>query len=176
MNNFQKFYGHLGTVMKHKYYVFKYSCKLGIPIRGLLHDMSKFSPIEFWEGVKYYQGNRSPIDACKEENGYSLGWLHHKGRNKHHYQYWIDGIDKGGTPIKMPNKYVKELFADFLGACNAYCGKSFTYHNEVLWWEKKKGDNPKILIHPETKETIDHFMNLLDIDEDLAFAYAKSLD
>ena len=81
-----KFFGHLKTVCKHKYYVFKYCCKAGIPVEGIFHDMSKFSPIEFWESVKYYQGNRSPIDACKEENGWSACWLHHKGRNKHHYQ------------------------------------------------------------------------------------------
>lgn len=175
MNNFQKFYGHLNTVLKHKYYVFKYSCKLGIPVQGFLHDMSKFSPTEFWESVKYYQGTRSPIDACKEQNGYSMCWLHHKGRNKHHYQYWIDGIDQGGIPIKMPIKYVKELLADFLGAGRAYCGKDFTYHQEVLWWENKKKNNPNMLMHKETMQIIDRFMMLLDCDADLAFAYAKSL-
>ena len=82
------FIGHLKTIIVHKYWVFYYACKLGIPIQGLLHDMSKFSPIEFWESVKYYQGGKSsPINACKADKGYSLAWQHHKGRNPHHYEY-----------------------------------------------------------------------------------------
>lgn len=79
---------HLKTVLTHKKYVMKYCFKAGLYWQGIVHDLSKFSPTEFWESVKYYQGTRSPIDACKEENGMSLAWLHHKGRNKHHYEYW----------------------------------------------------------------------------------------
>ena len=78
---------HLKLVFKHKWLVFKLSCKIGIPLRGLLHDLSKFSPEEFWESVKYYNGHGSPITSCKKENGYSRAWLHHKGRNKHHLEY-----------------------------------------------------------------------------------------
>ena len=82
----KNFLGHLGTVLKHKWHVFKLCVRAGIPWRGLVHDLSKFSYIEFWESVKYFQGNRSPIVKCKQEEGYSKAWLHHKGRNKHHYQ------------------------------------------------------------------------------------------
>lgn len=78
---------HFVKVCKHKHYVRQYCWKLGLYKQGILHDISKFSPIEFWESVKYYQGNRSPIDACKEDKGYSMAWLHHKGRNPHHYEY-----------------------------------------------------------------------------------------
>lgn len=79
---------HLKTIVTHKYYVGKYCFKAGLYVQGILHDLSKFSPTEFWESVQYFQGTRSPIDACKEENGYSNAWLHHKGHNKHHYEFW----------------------------------------------------------------------------------------
>lgn len=58
---------HLKKICTHKYWVFYYCLKAGIPIQGLLHDMSKFSPVEFFESVKYYQGNSSPIEACKKQ-------------------------------------------------------------------------------------------------------------
>ena len=87
---------HFNTVIKHKGYVFIYSCKAGIPYRGIVHDLSKFSPTEFFESAKYFQGNRSPIAEAKRVNGYSKAWLHHKGRNKHHWQYWYDVTAKNG--------------------------------------------------------------------------------
>ena len=92
---------HFKIVTIHRWYVFLNCCKAGMPIRGLCHDLSKYSKTEFNESVKYFQGNRSPIDACKEEKGYSMAWMHHKGRNPHHYEYWQDNFDKGGQPIQM---------------------------------------------------------------------------
>lgn len=63
---------HFKKVCTHKHWVFYYCCKVGIPFQGLVHDLSKFSPTEFWESVKYYQGTSSPIDACKKEE-----WMVH---------------------------------------------------------------------------------------------------
>jgi hypothetical protein len=139
MNYAQKFFGHLKTVAKHKYWVWYYMSKCGFKHgwRGLWHDMSKFSPIEFFESVKYYSGTRSPIDACKEENGISMAWMHHKGRNPHHYEYWQDNFDKGGEPKEMPIKYKVEMICDYLGAARAYMGKNFSYKAEYEWWQKK---------------------------------------
>jgi hypothetical protein len=118
-----------------------------------MHDMSKFSPTEFFESVKYYQGNCSPIDACKEQNGYSKAWLHHKGRNKHHYEYFADNLDLGGTAIQMPFKYAAELICDYLGAGQAYMGKNFSYQAEYKWWLDKS--SKPLLMHPQTKKFID---------------------
>ena len=120
MNFYKRFFGHIKTVMKHKYWVWYYMNKCGFKWgwRGLWHDMSKFSPIEFWESVKYYSGTRSPIDACKEENGISMAWMHHKGRNPHHYEYWQDNFDKGGEAKEMPWKYKVEMICDYLGAAD----------------------------------------------------------
>jgi hypothetical protein len=139
MNGIQKFFGHLKTVTKHKYWVWYYMRKCGLKWgwRGLWHDMSKFSPTEFWESVKYYSGTRSPIDACKEENGISMAWMHHKGRNPHHYEYWQDNFDHGGEPKEMPWRYKVEMICDYLAAGRAYMGKNFSYKAEYEWWLKK---------------------------------------
>ena len=146
MNLITKIIKHTHVVMKHKWVVFKLAVKAGIPYRGLVHDLSKFSPIEFWESVKYYQGNRSPIMACKEDKGYSKAWLHHKGRNKHHYEYWHDGTAKDSTPI-MPYKYVVEMICDTMAAGIVYNGKKWTNHTQLDYWNKNKETakiNPKI--------------------------------
>lgn len=137
---------HFKKICKHKYYVGKYCWKIGLYWQGITHDLSKFSPIEFFESVKYYQGNRSPIDACKEKNGYSKGWLHHKGRNPHHYEYFVDNLDLGETAIQMPFKYAAELICNYIGAGKAYMGKNFTYEKEYEWWLEKK--SKPLMIHP----------------------------
>ena len=137
MNLFKRFIGHTKTVIKHKYWVWYYMNKCGYGWRGLWHDMSKFSPTEFWESVKYYSGTRSPIDACKEENGISMAWMHHKGRNPHHYEYWMDNFDKGGEPKEMPWRSKVEMICDYLAAARAYMGKNFSYKAEFDWWMKK---------------------------------------
>lgn len=129
---------HFKKICTHKYWVAYYCFKAGIPIRGLLHDMSKFSPTEFWESVAYYQGTSSPIDACKKANGWSKAWMHHKGRNAHHYEYWFDNFDKGGEALVMPYEYAVEMICDYLGAGRAYYGKEFTYQKEYSWWLNKR--------------------------------------
>jgi hypothetical protein len=140
---------------------------MGIPIQGLLHDLSKFSLVEFWEGVRYYQGTFSPIDACKKENGWSPAWMHHKGRNKHHYEYWMDNLDDGGTPLEMPLKYKKEMLCDYLGAGRAYYGKDFTYEKEYEWWQNKL--SKPLAMHDSNKDFISMYMELLKVYGDNAF-------
>lgn len=137
-----KFFKHLKTVLIHKWYVFIYMWHCGYIFRGIMHDMSKFSWTEFSESVKYYNGKKSPIDECKQQNGYSLAWLHHRGRNKHHYEYWVDYLDDGGKPIEMPRKYVIELICDWIAAGRTYAhnaGKKFTYADELEYVKWKLG-------------------------------------
>ena len=143
------FYNHFKKVCNHKKWVGYYCFKAGIPWRGIKHDMSKFSPIEFWESVKYYQGDRSPIDRCKEINGWSKAWQHHKGRNDHHYEYWQDDFDHGGKPLIMPPECAIEMLCDYLGAGRAYSGDLFTYSGEWDWWVNKS-KNP-LAMHPAVK-------------------------
>ena len=152
-----KFFKHLHTVNKHRFKVFVLCCKAGQPWRGLLHDLSKYSPTEFFEGVKYYQGTYSPIKNRKMEVGYSEAWLHHFGRNKHHYEYWRDG-DKG---IKMPFKYACELICDYLAAGEIYMGDNFSYQAEYVWWIHKREN--LFQIHPHTRQFIEDVLFQLTI-------------
>ena len=128
---------HFILITKHKWLVFKFCCKIGIPFRGLMHDWSKYSPTEFWESAKYYNGKRSPISLCKEDKGFSNAWLHHKGRNKHHYEYWVDDNAPIETPI-IPYKYVAEMICDKISAGITYNGKKFTNRTELEFWEIEK--------------------------------------
>ena len=117
-----KVWKHFKTITYHKYLVMKGCFKVGLYKQGLLHDLSKYSPGEFWIGVKYYQGTRSPNAAEREDIGYSTAWLHHKGRNRHHYEYWIDyggkDVPGGVAPVPMPVNYVVEMLMDRIAACN----------------------------------------------------------
>lgn len=138
---------HFYTITKHRWIVFKLSCRAGIPWRGLVHDLSKYSPTEFWEGVKYYQGNRSPIHACIKEKGYSEAKLHHIGRNKHHAAYWYDPLVRNSKPI-IPYKYTVEMVCDKIAASKTYIPKDkWTKASPLEHWEQKeirKILNPKI--------------------------------
>jgi hypothetical protein len=105
--------------------------------------MSKFTPTEFFESVKYYQGNRSPIGVCRRENGYSAAWLHHKGRNKHHIEYWTD--EECEIQPLMPYQYAVECVCDKLAATRVYAGKNYSTDLPLLHWNKygnKVGGNP----------------------------------
>ena len=114
----KNFFLHLSLVLRHKNRVFINCLRCGIPWRGLVHDLSKFSPTEFFESVKYYQGDRSPIGACRRATGKSEAWLHHKGRNKHHIEYWLDP-ECSVTPL-MPYRYAVECACDKLAATYVY--------------------------------------------------------
>ena len=118
-----KWLAHLKTVLHHKRYVMQHCFRVGLYRQGILHDMSKFSPAEFFVGARYYQGNRSPNEAERSEKGYSSAWLHHKGRNKHHLEYWIDYSPVGDhrmTGMEMPVRYVVEMFCDRVAASKTY--------------------------------------------------------
>ena len=128
---------HLILITKHKWVVFKLCCKAGIPIRGLLHDLSKYSITEFSESIKYYNGDHSPILEAKKDKGYSEAWLHHKGRNKHHPEYWYDVNAPQSTPV-MPYKYTVEMLCDKMAAGIIYQGKKWTQDYQLNYWMKEK--------------------------------------
>ena len=79
--------------------------------------------------MKYYQGNRSPNDAQRQAEGCSTAWLHHKGRNRHHLEYWIDYDPAGSGKLignKMPLQFVAGMFCDRVAASKVYKGKDYT--------------------------------------------------
>lgn len=142
----KKFFAHLHNVNKHRFKVFVLCLRAGIPWRGLVHDLSKYSPTEFLESARYYSKGYSPIINCKKVKGYSEAWLHHKGRNKHHYEYWNDYTAPNETPI-IPYKYLIEMVCDTLAAGLTYQGKKWTPSYQLNYWLKNREFakvNPKI--------------------------------
>lgn len=149
--------------------------KVGLYKQGLLHDMSKYSPSEFIVGARYYQGDRSPNNAEREDIGYSSAWLHHKGRNKHHYEYWIDysskAIPGGMAPAPMPNKYIVEMLMDRIAACKVYHGSSYTDKDPLEYFERGK---ESAIMHEKTKKKLDFLLHMLaDKGEDHTFRYIR---
>ncbi len=135
---------HTALVIRHKHKVFIHAVKCGIPFRGLMHDLSKFSPSEFFESVKFFQGHRSPIGVARREQGVSRAWLHHRGRNKHHIEYWYDH-ECDPLPM-MPYKYAVECVCDKLSATKTYAKKSYDDSMPLAHWERygcKAPCNPK---------------------------------
>ena len=167
---------HWNTVRQHRALVRRYCLKLGLVWQGLTHDLSKYAPVEFWRGAVFYQGYRSPNDEERRETGLSQAWLHHKGRNRHHFEYWIDyrvGEDgkvfMGGC--KMPKKYVAEMFCDRIAACRVYQGDKYTDASPYDYYQRSKGH---IWIHPETSDLLDRWLLLLkEQGEAIAFAHIR---
>lgn len=176
----EKFIGHLHTVTRHRYLVMKGCFRVGLYRQGLLHDLSKFSPTEFMVGARYWQGTRSPNNAEREEKGYSASWLHHKGRNRHHFEYWVDyvllpegGITYAGNP--MPMRYVAEMFCDRIAACRVYLGDKYTDASPWEYYASKKHEIEG-LMHPDTMAVLEDILQKLrDEGEDAAFAYVRRL-
>ena len=167
---------HFKTITKHRNLVCRYCLRLGLVGQGLMHDLSKYSPTEFWRGAKYYQGTRSPNDAERKATGLSLAWLHHKGRNRHHFEYWIDyviqpdgSVGFGGN--RMPLRYVAEMFCDRVAASKVYLGDKYTDAAPYNYYAASKD---RILIHPETGAEIEEMLRVLrDEGEEAAFAYVR---
>lgn len=177
MNLFIKSLKHLHTINKHRWYVFLYSVKAGIPFRGLVHDFSKYSPTEFWESVKYFDGSRSPIHFAKIEKGYSIAWLHHKGRNKHHFEYWEDIKKDGRFGAFIPYKYAVECICDKIAACRVYNGDNFNKKQPYEYWNRVDKQNV-IVIHPgimEFMEIILKKISVSGINDTLKSKYLKEV-
>ena len=154
------FFGHLKTVTKHKYLVMKGCFRVGLIRQGLTHDLSKFSPTEFSAGVRYYQGNRSPNARERELFGYSPDWMHHKGSNKHHFEYWTDlipGTKKYG-PVPMPNRYLAEMVMDRIAACKTYQGDAYTDASPLAYLERARDSSS---MHPETGRKLRFLLAML---------------
>ena len=171
----ERFKGHLSTINAHKAQVMKNCFRAGLYRQGLMHDLSKYSPVEFIKGVKYFQGDKSPNVAERLESGVSLAWLHHKGRNKHHFEYWTDYDVKNPEGMmcgmKMPIKYLVEMVCDRIAACRVYLGDSYTDASPYNYYVNSKG---ALMIHPETGAELEQMLRVLkDQGEDAAFAYVR---
>jgi len=155
-----KYWKHFKTICKHKHEVFKECKACGIFWQGLVHDLSKFGFTEFMPSARYFQGTRSPIEAEKEEIGYSSAWLHHKSHNKHHWEYWTD-FDSNGNVIanRIPVKYVIEMACDYVGAGKVYSKDQWNQHAPLNYWNKVRGGRH---FHPATEELLVTMLTIID--------------
>ena len=164
---------HTRTVLTHKKMVFKHCVKAGIPIQGLIHDLSKFSPTEFINGVKFYRGDKSPNEGEREDHGFSYAWMHHKGRNKHHFEYWNDyNIEANkALPVKMPLKYVIEMFCDRVAASKVYLKGQYTNKSPYEYFDKARS---RRCIHQETSDFLEKLLKMLaEKGEPYTFMYIR---
>ncbi|MBQ9376051.1 MAG: catalase [Ruminococcus sp.] len=171
-----KAWEHFKTITKHRHMVIRHCAKAGILWQGLFHDLSKYSPTEFLAGAKHYLGDRSPNEGERSSYGYSVAWMHHKGRNKHHFEYWTDyDINtRVMSPVKMPIKYVKEMFCDRVAASKTYNGKNFTNSHPLEYFLRSKG---KRMIHPETSDFLEKLLTMFrDEGEDKTFEFLRKID
>ena len=164
---------HFCTITKHKWLVCCGCFRVGLYWQGLTHDLSKYAPVEFWNGARYYQGNKSPNTAEREEKGYSEAWMHHKGRNRHHYEYWTDMNMQTKTyeSVPMPRKYLVEMVMDRRAACIVYQGKNYTPGSALNYFENSR---EKALMHPQTQKELGYILTMLrDQGEQVTFRYLR---
>lgn len=165
--------GHFLTVVRHRHKVMEHCFRAGIFWRGLVHDLSKFTPTEFIPGVKYFQGDRSPNEKEREETGCSKAWMHHKGRNRHHFEYWTDysPVTKRLEPVKMPDVYIFEMFCDRVAASKTYNKEKYTDSMPLAYYERAKH---RRLIEKETAAKLEFLLTMLaEKGEDETFRYIR---
>jgi len=171
-----KFFGHLSTVNHHRHLVRSACFKMGLYWQGLTHDLSKYSPAEFLPSIKYFDGTHSPNQDERRAIGYSSAWLHHKGRNKHHFEYWNDytGQRRGMIgPVPMPMKYIAEMVADRYAACKTYNKENYKQSDPLEYFNKSKDE---ILMHEDTKRILENILTIMaQQGEEEAFSYTKKL-
>ncbi len=165
---------HFTTITRHRHVVIVHAAKAGILWQGLMHDLSKYSPAEFIPGAKYWMGTRSPNDKERGELGYSSAWMHHKGRNKHHFEYWSDYNPETHlmSPVKMPFKYVLEMFCDRVAASKIYQGENYKKEHPLEYFLRGK---KRRVIHPETSLQLEYLLTMLSENgEEETFKFIKN--
>lgn len=169
---------HFCTITKHRWKVRGGCFRVGLYWRGLVHDLSKYSPSEFISGAKYYQGTRSPNSREREVVGYSAAWMHHKGRNKHHYEYWTDIDIKTHTyqPVQMPRKYFIEMITDRVAACKTYHGKNYRDGDPLEYFLHAAEGRDSEMMHPQTRRDLVFVLTMLrDKGEKETFRFLRSM-
>ena len=168
-----RFFGHLSTVIRHRHMVMRHCFKAGIIKRGLLHDLSKFSPTEFIPGVLYFQGDRSPNEREREVEGASKAWMHHKGRNRHHFEYWTDYSPKTKKmeAVRMPDVFIFEMFCDRVAASKIYNGENYTAEMPLAYFMRAKH---RRIIERETAAKLEFLLRMLsEKGENYTFSYIR---
>jgi hypothetical protein len=165
---------HFLVITRHKWEVMKGCFKVGLYWQGLTHDLSKYSPTEFCIGVYYFQGGkRSPNAAERELKGGSTAWMHHKGRNKHHYEYWSDVSREKGHYVcqDMPTKYFVEMVMDRMAASKIYKGEEY---NDSVPLQYLHTGLEKEIMNPKTYKKLENiFIMLAEKGENYTYRYIR---
>lgn len=170
-------WGHFRTITEHRIEVMKNCFRAGLYFQGLTHDLSKYTPEEFIPGIIYYQGNRSPNNAEREDKGYSRAWMHHKGRNRHHYEYWTDySSDKSKrgllVGVIMPRRYIAEMVCDRIAASKIYNKKNYDEAFPLCYLLQ---GIDTALMHEQTKNELVYILNMLKMHgEKKTFSYIRN--
>jgi hypothetical protein len=162
---------YLWSQLRHKWYVFVECCKLGIPWLGIIHDWSKFLPSEWIPYARYFYGDYpdwQKMDAWAKsyyfgptkqsvEHDFDVAWLHHQHRNKHHWQRWLLTLDSARSDGKlialpMPDKYRREMLADWRGA-----GRAYGNPDTAQWYLQNR---EQITLHSETRRRVESELGL----------------
>ena len=169
-----KAWQHFKTITHHRWLVRQGCFKVGLYWQGLVHDLSTYSPTEFMVGARLWSGVRSPNSYEREQKGYSEAWMHHKGRNKHHYEYWTDlsPVTKNYESVPMPRKYLAEMIMDRIAACKVYQGKDYSTASPYIYFEKSR---EKWIMCEQLRSELGFLLTMLrDEGEEKTFAYIKN--
>ena len=169
-----KFWSHFVTITRHRMLVLAGCFRVGLYWQGLTHDLSKYTPTEFLIGAKYYQGTRSPNAAERQDKGYSEAWMHHKGRNRHHYEYWTDMNmqTRCYESVQMPIRYLVEQVMDRRAACIVYQGEGYKNDSALIYFKKSR---ERELMHPENSRQVEYLLGMLaEKGEKETFAYIRN--
>lgn len=143
----------------HKWYTFIACYKLGVPWRGVVHDLSKFLPDEWFPYLWLHYGWMSPCspqEKLRRKSRYRLAWLRHVHRNPHHWQWWVFQAKRNAKKVlPMPKDYACEMLADWYGAARA---QGNIKDNAVSFWFHEQLKTEMILLHPETQEFIEELI------------------
>lgn len=148
------YWKYFAYVIRHKWFVFVAGLRVNVSfVQLLMHDLSKFSPAEFFAYAEYFNGEKND----RTEQAFKVAWNNHQKYNKHHWQHWVlinDSDEPKITPLVMPVKYADEMVADWMGAGRAITGK-WEVHE---WYAKSK---EKIILHPATRDYVEFVLQTL---------------
>jgi len=158
-----KYLKYLSYLLRHKYYVTIECFKIGLYWQGIVHDLSKLRPSEFFPYVNFFYSNEKEENDSRqnrygkpdiEDIKFDTAWLKHIHRNPHHWQHWILQKDDGENKcLPMPNKYKKEMIADWRGA-----GKAQGHGNNIIEWYTE--NRLKMIFHPTTRMLIEEELKI----------------
>ena len=158
------YYIFVKTLTRHRIYVMIECWKKGLIWTGLIHDYSKYLPMELFPYARYSKGDWNKLrdksgyyKPQTEDEGFNRALHHHVTNNKHHWQYWVMNVEAGEvTPLRIPKKYLKEMMCDWIGA-----NKVRNIENPIeaarTWYRANRN---KILLHEEARSWIMEFLGL----------------